>query len=128
MTLKKRNRIYDEIEPRIRDIQDSKRWDNLDKSRLIKNQLKSGETKKEIQLLYIDEVQDFTTSELSIILDLINQEQDFKIAMAGDLSQSVYPSSFTWQSLKENIHNQLKVKVNKEYDLSENYRSTAILG
>lgn len=125
--IQQRNRIYNEIERRMREIQGSQRWDNLDKSRLIKKHILSGEIKKEIQLLYIDEVQDFTTSELSTILDLINQSEDFKIAMAGDLSQSVYPSSFTWQSLKENIHNQLQVNVSEEHDLNENYRSTPYL-
>ena len=47
--------------------------------------------------------------------------------MAGDLSQSVQPSAFTWQSLRETIYAQLRIKVSEEYRLDENFRSTPYL-
>ena len=43
---KQRNRIYDEIESRILKIQDSQRWDNLDKARIIKINWKRARIKR----------------------------------------------------------------------------------
>ena len=47
--------------------------------------------------------------------------------MAGDLSQSVQPSAFTWQALREQIFNILKIKVTEEERLDQNFRSTPFL-
>ena len=80
-----------------------------------------------LDFLLIDEVQDLTTAEVVVFLNLLDPEGYRNISMAGDLSQSVQPSAFTWQSLRETIYAQLRIKVSEEYRLDENFRSTPYL-
>ena len=104
-------------------------WDNLDLCKEIIARIKENKILCDLEYLYVDEVQDLTAAEIEVLLTLMNKNDDGKlrIAMAGDLSQSIQPSSFTWQVLSDVIYNVLDIKVEKHQTLVENYRSTPYL-
>ena len=104
-------------------------WDDLDLCKEIITLIKEKKIPCEIEYLYVDEVQDLTAAEIEVLLTIMNNNNDGKkrIAMAGDLSQSIQPSSFTWQALSDVIYDVLDIKVEKHQTLVENYRSTPYL-
>jgi tetratricopeptide (TPR) repeat protein len=99
-------------------------WDDLDLCKALQKKIHAGEVEKKLDFLYIDEVQDLTTAELDIFLQLLNPNGVQWFAAAGDLSQSVQPSAFTWESLRDLITRIIGTHVSEEYRLDENYRST----
>jgi len=104
-------------------------WDNLDLCKEIIARINENKILCDLEYLYVDEVQDLTAAEIEVLLTLMNKNDDGKlrIAMAGDLSQSIQPSSFTWQALSDVIYDVLDIKVDKEKTLVENFRSTPYL-
>lgn len=102
-------------------------WDDLDICREMMDFIRADSDSRTLDFLLIDEVQDLTTAEVVVFLNLLDPEGYRNISMAGDLSQSVQPSAFTWQSLRETIYAQLGIKVSEEYRLDENFRSTPYL-
>ncbi|MBL6881485.1 MAG: ATP-dependent helicase [Candidatus Poseidoniaceae archaeon] len=99
-------------------------WDDLDLCKALQKKINDGEVEKKLDFLYIDEVQDLTTAELDVFLQLLNPNGVQWFAAAGDLSQSVQPSAFTWESLRDLITRIIGTHVSEEYRLDENYRST----
>ena len=102
-------------------------WDSLDLCRDAFSELGKGTWERAIQCLYIDEVQDLTRAELQVLFSMLNPDGMKRIAVAGDLSQSIQPSSFTWQALSTLIFELLDIRVSKHATLTENYRSTPYL-
>lgn len=102
-------------------------WDDLDKCKYILNSIQNENYEKKLDFIYVDEVQDLTSAELEILLRLLSSNGLQRIAMAGDLSQSIQPSSFTWQALSDLIRSVLKINVCSEDTLLENFRSTPYL-
>lgn len=102
-------------------------WDSLDLCRDAFSEIFKGTWERAIQCLYIDEVQDLTRAELQVLFSMLNPDGMKRIAVAGDLSQSIQPSSFTWQALSTLIFELLCIRVNKHATLTENYRSTPYL-
>jgi len=104
-------------------------WDNLDLCKEIIARINEKKILCDLEYLYVDEVQDLTAAEIEVLLTLMNKNDEGKLrfAMAGDLSQSIQPSSFTWQALSDVIYDVLDIKVEKEKTLVENFRSTPYL-
>jgi hypothetical protein len=105
----------------------NKNWDSLSLCRAVLDSISSNNILQNIQCMYVDEVQDLAKSEMEILLMLLDPLGIKRFAVAGDLSQSIQPSSFTWQALSELIYEVLNVKVNKHETLLENFRSTPYL-
>ena len=99
-------------------------WDNENFWKTIETLLNKNGVERKLDFLYIDEVQDLTTAELDVFLQLLNPNGIRWFAAAGDLSQSVQPSAFTWQSLRDLITRIVGIHVKDEYRLDENFRST----
>jgi len=99
-------------------------WDDLDLCKALQRKIDEAKVEKKLDFLYIDEVQDLTTAELDVFLQLLNPKGIRWFAAAGDLSQSVQPSAFTWESLRDLITKIIGTHVSEEYRLDENYRST----
>jgi hypothetical protein len=102
-------------------------WDDLDLCKEARIQIQQKPSLASLDFLYIDEVQDLTTAELEIFLLLLNPSGLMDLCVAGDLSQSVQPSAFTWQSLRELIYRVHGIQVDSEYRLDQNFRSTPYL-
>ena len=103
-------------------------WDNLDLCNAVVSAIESKKYLQQMQCLYVDEVQDLTDAEIRTFLHIMDsKDTDVRLAMAGDISQSIQPSSFTWQALSQAIFDILKVKIEKNATLIENYRSTPFL-
>lgn len=127
VTKEQRKRVY-ELIYNSRDELENKLWDHVDLDRRLLSQINDKPSIRKLRLLYVDEVQDFTAADIDLMLLMVNQSAGVeRIAMAGDLSQSVYPSSFTWPSLSELIFKRHGVKAQKGSVLKENYRSTPYL-
>ena len=81
---------------------------------------------KKYQAIFIDEVQDLTELQIAIMLDLLKGWKKFEVA--GDTSQSVYPSAFRWDDLRSQIYKKLdSSKAQDHYRMDTNYRSTPYL-
>lgn len=102
-------------------------WDDLDLCKEAHIQIQQNPSLVSLDFLYIDEVQDLTTAELEIFLCLLNPDGLMDLCVAGDLSQSVQPSAFTWQSLRDIIYQVHNIQVDSEYRLDQNFRSTPYL-
>jgi hypothetical protein len=102
-------------------------WDDLDLCKEAHIQIQEKPSLSSLDFLYIDEVQDLTTAELEIFLRLLNPNGLMDLCVAGDLSQSVQPSAFTWQSLRDLIFQVHDIQVDSEYRLDQNFRSTPYL-
>ena len=102
-------------------------WDSLDLCREVLQRIDNEDLECPYQCLYIDEVQDLTRAEMEILLLLLKPDGLRRFAVAGDLSQSIQPSSFTWQALSDLIFEVLGIKISKHETLVENYRSTPYL-
>jgi len=102
-------------------------WDDLDLCREACIQIQQNPSLASLDFLYIDEVQDLTTAELEVFLRLLNPNGLMDLCVAGDLSQSVQPSAFTWQSLRDLIYRVHNIQVDSEYRLDQNFRSTPYL-
>lgn len=78
------------------------------------------------QAIFIDEVQDLTELQIAIMLNLLEGKKKFEVA--GDTSQSVYPSAFRWEDLRLQIYKTLENKdSHKHHRMDINYRSTPYL-
>ena len=104
------------------------KWDDLDLCNAVVSAIESKKYLQQIQCLYVDEVQDLSDAEIRTFLHIMDsKDNDVRLAMAGDISQSIQPSSFTWQALSDAIFDILNVKIEKNATLTENYRSTPFL-
>ena len=99
-------------------------WDSLDLCRSIFTNIIEHEELRTVQCLYIDEVQDLTRAEMEVLLTLLKPDGLRRFAVAGDLSQSIQPSSFTWQALSDLVYDVLNLRISKHETLVENFRST----
>ena len=102
-------------------------WDSLTLCREVLASIEEDGSVQKLECMYVDEVQDLTKAEMEILLLLLNPEGLNRFAVAGDLSQSIQPSSFTWQALSDLIYTLLEIKVDKHETLLENFRSTPYL-
>ena len=102
-------------------------WDELDLCKNVKSNLHANRKLCSIKCLYIDEVQDLTRAELEVLLEFLDPNGPQRFAVAGDLSQSIQPSSFTWQALSDLIYEILELKIGKHETLTENFRATPFL-
>ena len=102
-------------------------WDSLDLCRSVFNRITQNEELRSVQCLYIDEVQDLTRAEMEVLLTLLKPNGLRRFAVAGDLSQSIQPSSFTWQALSDLVYEVLDLRISKHETLVENFRSTPYL-
>jgi len=105
----------------------NKSWDSLSLCRKVLAEIEQKQTLQKIDCMYVDEVQDLTKAEMEILLLLLKPDGAKRFAVAGDLSQSIQPSSFTWQALQDIIYAILNIKVDKHDTLLENFRSTPYL-
>ena len=102
-------------------------WDGLDLCKSVFQTITENEKLRTVQCLYIDEVQDLTRAEMEVLLTLLKPDGLRRFAVAGDLSQSIQPSSFTWQALSDLVYDVLKLRISKHETLVENFRSTPYL-
>ncbi len=99
-------------------------WIDQEQAKFTQKLLEDNKTK--YQAIFIDEVQDLTELQIAIMLNLLEGMKKFEVA--GDTSQSVYPSAFRWEDLRLQIHKKLEPKKFPEhYRMDINYRSTPYL-
>lgn len=99
-------------------------WIDQEQAKYTQKLLESKDMK--YQAIFIDEVQDLTELQIAIMLNLLDGIKKFEVA--GDTSQSVYPSAFRWDDLRKQVYEILKPKKFPEhYRMDINYRSTPYL-
>ena len=107
-------------------------WDDLDLIRYILNE---KEIMPEFDIIFCDEAQDFTPIENRLILSMSKYSKydlsDFKqipIAYAGDPNQTISPTGFKWERLKDIFNKSFKEQIGDYMSLdvktlNNNYRS-----
>jgi len=99
----------------------------LDEGKYFDTNILSFEYKEKVTPRYdavvIDEVQDFTNSQLALILATLRTPHQF--FMCGDANQIVHPNFFSWSSLKQLFYHSTDL-ANHEITriLTRNYRNT----
>lgn len=73
--------------------------------------------------ILVDEVQDFTNSQLSLVLKSLKDKRQF--LLCGDANQIVHPNFFSWSKLKSFFYNDADLSThNITRILASNYRNT----
>ena len=72
--------------------------------------------------IIVDEVQDFTNSQLSFILKMLKKRQKF--LLCGDANQIVHPNFFSWSKLKSYLYENDNLESVGLTCLTRNYRNT----
>ena len=102
-----------------------KGWDDQDLCDKFHQKISNLKFEK-LDTIYIDECQDLTYSQMKVICGLLDKDVG-RLACAGDLAQSVQPSSFTWNALRDVIFDVFGITPSDEHYLDQNYRSTPYL-
>lgn len=90
-------------------------------SNIISNKYQEIVSKK-YDFIVVDEVQDFTNSQLSLVLQSIKTSSNF--ILCGDSNQVVHPNFFSWSNLKSYFYED-QLETNKVTQiLSKNYRNS----
>jgi len=130
MTLGIKQSIFDQRERReVYDLFDSYRR-FLDKENLYDSNIISHAYTRLIEPRYdfivVDEVQDITSVQLSLILQSLHQAGDFMIC--GDANQIVHPNFFSWSRIKSFFYQQHARKTAQAHELvtilNTNYRNS----
>lgn len=114
---------------------DKQEWDDLDMVAHILKKIELGNPYEQYDVIFCDEAQDFTPIEILLILkssEYYNYNlASFKaipIAFAGDPNQTISPTGFNWNRLKDIFTNTFKEQIGDYIKLSDvtlnnNYRS-----
>ncbi|WP_119342647.1 AAA family ATPase [Facilibium subflavum] len=96
--------------------------ENYHDSNITANEYQSLAEKK-YDAVVIDEVQDFTNSQLSLVLNSLKQSGQF--LLCGDANQIVHPNFFSWSNLKSYFHTTDAFHTHKITQiLTKNYRNS----
>lgn len=102
----------------------------LQESNLYDTNLLAQTYKEKIEARYdavvIDEVQDLTNAELSLVLRLLKDPSGF--LLCGDANQIVHPNFFSWSSVKSLFYSQEEAALTAPVHVLEaNYRSSRVV-
>ena len=96
--------------------------ENYHDSNITANEYQSIVEKK-YDAVVVDEVQDFTNSQLSLVLESLKQAGQF--VLCGDANQIVHPNFFSWSKLKSYFYQGNNLQTHKITQiLSRNYRNS----
>ena len=73
--------------------------------------------------LYLDEAQDLTTVEYNVLMLLLNKECKDEIVLAGDPLQTINPTGFDWDRIKDLMYTNLGKKPENPHILNHNWRA-----
>jgi len=73
--------------------------------------------------LYLDEAQDLTTVEYTILMLLLNNECKNEIVLAGDPLQTINPTGFDWDRIKDLMYANLGKRPDNPHILNHNWRT-----
>ncbi len=115
----KRSAVYDLFERYLRFMQEEGLYD----SNILSHQYLS-QVEKRYDFVVVDEVQDLTNIQLFLILQSLNNSNDF--LLCGDSNQIVHPNFFSWSKVKSLFYKQDQLKNNAELIriLQTNYRNS----
>ena len=73
--------------------------------------------------VYLDEAQDLTTVEYTILMLLLNEECKNEIVLAGDPLQTINPTGFDWDRIKDLMYANLGKRPDNPHILNHNWRT-----
>ena len=81
--------------------------------------------KSQYDAVVVDEVQDFTNSQLSLVLKSLNTTSQSQFLLCGDANQIVHPNFFSWSQLKSYFYKDADLGTqNITRILTKNYRNS----
>ena len=87
----------------------------------------SENTEGGLDAIFVDEIQDLTELQVTMLLQNLNKNGQRKFEVAGDTSQSVHPSAFRWEDLRRAIGEIVEINIPKHHKMNTNYRATPYL-
>ncbi len=115
-TGEERSNLYDVFVKYLDYLKENKHYD----SNLIAYDYQA-KTEQKYDFVVVDEVQDFTNVQLSVVLKSLKDPSNF--LLCGDSNQIVHPNFFSWSNVKTMFYKQ-DLKGNLVRILSNNYRNT----
>lgn len=73
--------------------------------------------------LYLDEAQDLTPVEYNVLMLLLNNGYENEIVLAGDPLQTINPTGFDWDRIKDLMYSSLGRKPQNPHVLNHNWRA-----
>ena len=116
-----RREVYSLAEWYQKKLKQNNSFDEIDLARNVLRVLKQNP--QQYHFIVCDEVQDFTELHLELVLQLAAAGADF--FFAGDLNQTISPSGFRWEDLKQKFYRQNQEILEKT--LYFNFRSVGSL-
>jgi superfamily I DNA/RNA helicase len=97
-------------------------WDDLDLSRQALLNVRTQYPHGRYDQVIVDEVQDLTIYQVQLLLSLAKNPEG--VFLAGDVHQSIYPSRFRWERLKQQVYEFYNAKYTPMLSvIDKNYRS-----
>lgn len=97
-------------------------WDDLDLSRQALLNVRKQYPHGLYEQVIVDEVQDLTIYQVQLLLSLAKKPEG--VFLAGDVHQSIYPSRFRWERLKQQVYEFYNAKYTPMLSvIDKNYRS-----
>lgn len=103
-------------------LKQEKLWDDLDLSRQALLNMRKQYPHGRYDQVIVDEVQDLTIYQVQLLLSLAKKPEG--VFLAGDVHQSIYPSRFRWERLKQQVYEFYNAKYTPMLSvIDKNYRS-----
>ena len=96
-----RKEIYRIAEYYQKELNEQKRYDEIDFTRAALEYLEQHEDQLRYDLVVCDEVQDFTNLQLALLFRLARDPR--RILIAGDFAQIINPTAFRWQEVRQHF-------------------------
>lgn len=124
---KLRSEAYQEISKIVRRLERSKGgfWTDQDIAKDVWRYSEKNEGG--VDAIFVDEIQDLTELQVTMLLQNLDNNGRRKFEVAGDTSQSVHPSAFRWEDLRRAVSEILEIKLPKHHKMNTNYRATPYL-
>ena len=93
----------------------------IDTSYVLQNYSALIESK--FQHIFLDEAQDLTHAEYQVLLELLDDDCKRNIVLAGDPLQTINPTGFDWNRIKDLMYLEANVEAQDPQVLSHNFRT-----
>lgn len=86
-----------------------------------------GLIENKFDYLFLDEAQDLTNVEYQVLISLLNEINRMQIVLAGDPLQTINPTGFDWDRMKDLMYETLDSKPYEPHVLNHNHRTPSTI-
>jgi hypothetical protein len=83
-----------------------------------------GLIQSKFQHVFLDEAQDLTHAEYQVLLEILDEDSKQNIVLAGDPLQTINPTGFDWNRIKDLMYSEINIEAQDPQVLSHNFRTS----